>query len=131
LEHRDPNEYGPRSGEEVAEALTDRDDSKTTTVASRVASLAAGSSYFLAKVGTRKGQRASPKNCTTAARTPTTVAVGTMARPSRPSTCPSRTASGASKTAVSMKPYQSSLRPTPPALKRLKTSSVGLRRMFG
>jgi hypothetical protein len=34
-------------------------------------------------------------------------------------------------TAVSMKPYQSSLRLTPPALKRPKTSRVGLRRIFG
>jgi hypothetical protein len=45
-------------------------------VASRVAAFDAESSYFRAKVGTRKGQRASPRNCTTAARTPIAVAVG-------------------------------------------------------
>jgi hypothetical protein len=35
------------------------------------------------------------------------------------------------QTAVSMKPYQRSFRPTPPAWKRLRMSSVELRRMSG
>jgi len=62
---------------------------------------------------------------------PTTVAVGTMARPSRRSTCPRRTASGASKTAVSIKPYHRSLRLTPPAWKRLTTATPPLMRLAG
>jgi hypothetical protein len=65
------------------------------------------------------------------ARTPITIAVGTTPGPSRASTCPSRTASGASRTAVSMKAYHSSFRRTPPAWKRLRISAVGLRRMAG
>ena len=48
------------------------------------------------------------------------VATGTSLSPSRASTWPSNTASGASKTAVSMKPYQSSFNRSPPAWNRLR-----------
>jgi hypothetical protein len=42
-----------------------------------------------------------------------------------------RTASGASRMAVSTKPYQTSFRRTPPAWNRLRMLAVGLRRMSG
>ena len=58
LEHRYADKHGPRSGEEVAETLADRDaevgwnDSKATVVASRVAWLEAGSVCTRASSGT-------------------------------------------------------------------------------